>query len=130
MRSAAPLARDAATRDASDEASDDGQEQNDDEDEGEYRLSVNPERPRKISEKKRLDAAAFQSWIEKNQRQISSASNAKAKERERQSVTDLIGDDPKSKIIASPREYQIDLFERAKQKNTIVVLDTGMSLVL
>ena len=29
------------------------------------------------------------------------------------------------RIIHTPREYQIELFERAKQKNTIVVLDTG-----
>lgn len=30
------------------------------------------------------------------------------------------------KIIGTPRQYQIDLFERAKEKNTIVVLDTGL----
>jgi len=28
-------------------------------------------------------------------------------------------------IISDPREYQIELFERAKNGNTIVVLDTG-----
>ena len=32
-------------------------------------------------------------------------------------------------IISDPREYQTELFERAKNENIIAVLDTGMSLV-
>lgn len=31
-----------------------------------------------------------------------------------------------SALTVTPREYQNELFERAKNKNTIVVLDTGM----
>lgn len=30
-------------------------------------------------------------------------------------------------IISDPREYQVELFERAKTQNIIAVLDTGMS---
>ena len=30
-------------------------------------------------------------------------------------------------IISDPREYQVELFERAKNQNVIAVLDTGMS---
>lgn len=30
------------------------------------------------------------------------------------------------RIITSPRQYQLELFEMAKKQNTIVVLDTGM----
>ncbi|KAI1433141.1 hypothetical protein GGR50DRAFT_670129 [Xylaria sp. CBS 124048] len=33
-------------------------------------------------------------------------------------------------IISSPREYQVELFERAKQKNIIAVLDTGTGKTL
>ena len=28
-------------------------------------------------------------------------------------------------IISDPREYQVELFEKAKQQNIIAVLDTG-----
>jgi endoribonuclease Dicer len=31
-------------------------------------------------------------------------------------------------VALDPREYQIELFERAKAQNTIAVLDTGMTL--
>lgn len=97
-------------------------EDDDDEDDDRYRLFSAPEKLRKMSEKKRLETAAFQSWIEKNQREIS---NTNATKLERQSVAHLFEGSWTSKIISSPREYQIDLFERAKKKNTIVVLDTG-----
>ena len=30
-------------------------------------------------------------------------------------------------IITDPREYQIELFEKAKQQNIIAVLDTGLT---
>ncbi|KAL2884541.1 Dicer-like protein 1 [Ceratocystis lukuohia] len=35
-----------------------------------------------------------------------------------------------NRIIDSPREYQLDLFERAKKQNTIIVLDTGSGKTL
>ena len=33
-------------------------------------------------------------------------------------------------IITDPREYQVELFERAKKQNTIAVLDTGSGKTL
>ncbi|KAF7550629.1 hypothetical protein G7Z17_g5598 [Cylindrodendrum hubeiense] len=92
-----------------------------------YRLTVNPERARKITEKKRLDTAAFQSWITKNQREVTKTST-QANDLTQQSVAYLVKDGEDKKIIATPREYQIELFERAKTKNTIVVLDTALLL--
>lgn len=97
---------------------DDGSDKDDDK----YRLESAPDRHRQISDKKRLDTAAFQSWMEKHQRDISKPD---ATQSDRHSVAHMIGNSWSNKIIASPREYQIDLFERAKAKNTIVVLDTG-----
>ena len=41
------------------------------------------------------------------------------------SIRNLMSKQESAVIIADPREYQIELFEKAKQQNTIAVLDTG-----
>lgn len=41
------------------------------------------------------------------------------------SIRNLIAKQDYGKRISDPREYQIELFERAKEQNTIAVLDTG-----
>ena len=92
-----------------------------------YRLHVNPERTRKVTEKKRLDNEAFHTWMIKNAREETKASVAAAKPVGLQSVARMVTDSEGKNIISSPREYQTELFERAKKKNTIVVLDTGIS---
>lgn len=91
-----------------------------------YRLEQNPERPRKKqSEKRRLDAAIFESWIEQDQRQRLQEALGASKASD--GLEKLLDDEirPDNAIICSPREYQVELFERAKTRNTIVVLDTG-----
>lgn len=45
------------------------------------------------------------------------------------SVRGLIAKQDSSVIITDPREYQLELFEKAKKQNIIAVLDTGMYLV-
>lgn len=45
------------------------------------------------------------------------------------SVRGLIAKQDSSVIITDPREYQLELFEKAKEQNIIAVLDTGMYLV-
>lgn len=42
------------------------------------------------------------------------------------SMTNLIENQDFTSIIHDPREYQLELFEKAKAANIIAVLDTGM----
>lgn len=42
------------------------------------------------------------------------------------SVRSLVAKQDSSVIITDPREYQLELFEKAKKQNIIAVLDTGM----
>ncbi|OHE95729.1 RNase3 domain-containing protein [Colletotrichum orchidophilum] len=107
-------------------------DENDDqyEDDDYRRWSLNPEKPRKISEKKRQDHAKFQSWVESNQTQVLEAASKTSKGPTRESVAYLVRENENRRIIQTPREYQIELFERAKQKNIIAVLDTGAGKTL
>lgn len=90
-----------------------------------YRLIVNPSKPRKITEKKLRDQAALQAHIEKTQRDAA-RSAVPFSDPSKQSLAQLMNQYEGHKIIASPREYQIELFERAKERNLLVVLPTGM----
>jgi endoribonuclease Dicer len=80
--------------------------------------------------KNRKQDMKFQEWLEKNQKEVLKASKADMDSRlerlDKISVEKLLRGSSE-RIIASAREYQIDLFERAKNENTIVVLDTGMA---
>lgn len=49
---------------------------------------------------------------------------------DQQSTRWLVNQSQAKPIIASPRDYQVELFERAKQKNIIAVLDTGSGKTL
>lgn len=80
--------------------------------------------------KNRKQDMKFQEWLEKNQKEVLKASKADMDSRlerlDKISIEKLLRGSSE-RIIASPREYQIDLYERAKNENTIVVLDTGMA---
>lgn len=117
--------------DQKDEGQDEGEGDNGEEDEDEYRRwSLNPEKPRKISEKKRIDYAKFQSWIKSNQSEVLKAADKSANEPKYASAASLVKEHESRRIIQTPREYQIELFERAKRKNIIAVLDTGSGKTL
>ncbi|CAK7207002.1 Dicer-like protein 1 [Sporothrix eucalyptigena] len=84
------------------------------------------------SQKKRADYDAFDSWLTKNRDNITKATK-KATEAlcdEDKTSAALVREFESAKIIESPRDYQIELFEKAKQKNIIAVLDTGSGKTL
>jgi len=114
-----PEADDATER--SDPGENDG-----DEDDGGGRLTQNPPpEPRQPSQRKRADYAAFNNWLDKNRDRITKAAPVASADPDDQSTACLFRTFEADKIIESPRDYQIELFERAKQKNIIAVLDTG-----
>lgn len=83
-------------------------------------------KPRKITERKRkLNAVADQYIQERNQRQIKTGKKVLAEDDAQQSTKWLVNQSENRQIISSPREYQVELFEKAKEKNIIAVLDTG-----
>lgn len=95
-------------------------------DDDDYQVwNINPENPRKITERRRADNALFQSWIRKNQDDLAKQKPKPAQDPQFMSAARMVKENHNKKIIQSPREYQIELFERAKKRNTIVVLGTG-----
>jgi hypothetical protein len=83
-------------------------------------------KPRKISERKRRMRAVADSYFQEALRDSFKKENKIAIEnQERQSTRWLVNQSESHRIITTPREYQTELFERAKEKNIIAVLDTG-----
>ncbi|CAK7565274.1 MAG: Dicer-like protein 1 [Sporothrix epigloea] len=83
-------------------------------------------------QRKQADHNAFSSWLANNRDDITKATKKTAgplRDEDRTSAA-IVRDFESAKIIESPRDYQIELFEKAKQKNIIAVLDTGMGKTL
>ncbi|KAK2613566.1 hypothetical protein N8I77_000473 [Diaporthe amygdali] len=115
--------------DAEADADDDDELANRSEDEDAGRLVQNePRKPRKISQKK-IEQANFGAWLENNKNRLSKKPESRAAEKD-QSIGYLVKSWEGEKIINNPRDYQMELFERAKEKNTIAVLDTGSGKTL
>lgn len=88
-----------------------------------------PRKPRKITQKKKIEQASFGLWLEANRNRLSKKPENRVSDTD-QSIGYLVKSWEGQKIIDNPRDYQMELFQRAKEKNTIAVLDTGMSKTL
>ncbi|KYK57428.1 RNase3 domain-containing protein [Drechmeria coniospora] len=107
-----------------------GSSDDDGSDEDRYRIVSNPDVVRAASALRRRGDAAFREWISKSERLRSNLSSGVGGGMEHASAGRLIQRNEEKRIIATPREYQIELFERAKEKNLIIVLDTGSGKTL
>jgi hypothetical protein len=97
-----------------------------DEEDDQYMLVENEIRKPKVTERSRLNAAVFQKWLDNHQNEMTKPNAQRHPgDLDSHSISQLLGEFSNKKIITSPREYQIELFEKAKEKNIIVVLDTG-----
>lgn len=104
---------------------DDERSQDEDEDE-----AVVEPKEREPSHLARRQNAKFDSFIENHlmRKQARSAALSE-KDEEQKPIKWLMKNIEGKNIISSPRDYQIELFERAKTDNIIAVLDTGKDSV-
>ncbi|KAI2620043.1 hypothetical protein GGR54DRAFT_602243 [Hypoxylon sp. NC1633] len=86
---------------------------------------IEPRKTRKV-----LDTLQFSQFMRDHQERIYKSTPQLAIKDEDKSMYLLVREAESEKIIASPREYQTELFERAKEKNIIAVLDTGTGKTL
>jgi len=109
--------------DADDEelGEDNDSEIDDDEDEADQPIV----KTRKISERKRRQNAIAESYLQDTLRDPARKHKVLPEEEDKQSTRWMVHQAESRQIISSPREYQIELFERAKERNIIAVLDTG-----
>lgn len=85
-------------------------------------------RPRSISDRKRKQLAIASNYLQERLRnpKAKQTNHIRPGEEVLQNTKWIIDQSEKRSIIDTPREYQIELFERAKEKNIIAVLDTGL----
>ena len=109
------------------EGSNNGESEDTDED-----IDHKPERP-KLSERRREQNKKFSSWLSQRAEQVTKE-QVKAKvlsvDDEALSIRHLMSKQESNVIITNPRDYQVELFEKAKKQNVIAVLDTGSGKTL
>jgi endoribonuclease Dicer len=86
---------------------------------------------RQITERKRHHNAIADTLVQKiNQQLVNEGLKLRPEDEAQQSARWLVNQTENRQIISSPREYQLELFEKAKEKNVIAVLDTGSGKTL
>ncbi|KAM0713166.1 hypothetical protein Q7P35_000618 [Cladosporium inversicolor] len=85
-------------------------------------------------EQRREQKAIFEAWLQTDAAQqpmrMRKQSAINEAEDEQLSIKSLMAKQESAEIVKNPREYQLELFERAKKENTIAVLDTGSGKTL
>jgi hypothetical protein len=104
--------------------SDDERANRSDDEDTSHLVQNKPRQPRKITQKKKIEQASFGLWLEANRSRLSKKPEGRVVNND-QSVEYLVKTWEGQKIINNPRDYQMELFQRAKERNTIAVLDTG-----
>ncbi|CAD6446322.1 bdef6523-a50a-4f55-8ea6-c8829631f409 [Sclerotinia trifoliorum] len=80
---------------------------------------------KRISARKQKNAAIFDAFLKEAAKQPKTEKISHVDDEAIQSTRWLIEQAEKQHIIESPRDYQLELFEKAKKQNIIAVLDTG-----
>ncbi|MCJ1415936.1 Dicer-like protein 1 [Xylographa parallela] len=103
-----------------------------DETDSEHDNELSP-KPQHVTQRRRLQNSIFSAWLSKRAEKITKEEikavilNA---DDEALSIRNLMAKQESNVIIGDPREYQIELFERAKKQDIIAVLDTGSGKTL
>ncbi|KAF2682135.1 hypothetical protein K458DRAFT_342502 [Lentithecium fluviatile CBS 122367] len=81
-----------------------------------------------VSEKKRVENAIFAAYASRRTKEITENEVKEAiriTKDDQLSIRDILAKEENSRKITNPRDYQTELFQRAKDGNIIAVLDTG-----
>lgn len=90
--------------------------------------------PTASSDTRRLQNTLFESWLQSEAAQTPRLrlrqESTDQPDDELLSIPSLMARQESTEIVKNPREYQLELFERAKKENTVAVLDTGSGKTL
>ncbi|KAF2188185.1 hypothetical protein K469DRAFT_660734 [Zopfia rhizophila CBS 207.26] len=84
--------------------------------------------PNSSSEKRKAQNEIFRAWANKRTEEITEKQAKEAiqsADDEILSIRDILAKQESSAAIVNPRDYQTELFQKAKEENIIAVLDTG-----